>query len=369
MSGSLGATLASLVREGVADRLFTAACYEVHWRGRRVTAGCVGHLTARSRTEATRTTLFDLASLTKPLATALSAMKAAQAGELLLDAPLIDLLVSLSAHLSTSDSDPPLRSHRRLRQATVRQLLSHSSGLAPWAPLYKLGLSRRQFLGKILTDPPTADPGTKHQYSCLGYILLGEIVGAALRQPLGEFAREQLFHPLGLKDTGFRPRAADRSRAAATEYCPWRGYRARGQVHDENAFSLGGMAGNAGLFSTAADLSRLFRALLARKSPFDLTNSLYATYIGNQLKSIGAHASCGWCTYDGDSLTGARGFSPASFGHTGFTGTSVIVDPDNDGFAFLLTNRVYYGREFQQYGALRRTFYDRVGEGVRSRPR
>ncbi|NCO42277.1 MAG: esterase [Armatimonadetes bacterium CG_4_10_14_3_um_filter_66_18] len=357
---SLRQALDALVQQGVSQHLFTAACYEVHWRGARVARGECGRLSARSRFPATRTTLFDLASLTKPTATALSVLRLVSAGRLALD----DTLDRLCADLLPNQPDAPatpLRCHPKLRRATLRHLLTHTSGITAWQGLYKRGLSRWESAQAILGAEPKHPLGTHYEYSCLGYILLGEIVSAAAQRPLDAYTRGELHLPAGMKDTCFRPKPADRKRAAATELCPWRHKRARGFVHDENAFSLGGVAGNAGLFSTAADLSRLLRRLLGRRPPFDLSDPLYAAYTTNQLGGVGGHSSCGWFTHDSDMLPRPPGFSAASFGHTGFTGTSATLDPANEGFVFLLTNRVYYGRKYEPFRDFRRLFNETVG--------
>jgi CubicO group peptidase (beta-lactamase class C family) len=353
-------SLDKLVQQGISQRLFTAACYEVHWQGGRVARGEWGRLSASSQFPATRTALFDLASLTKPTATALSVLRLVSEGRLALD----DTLGRLCADLLPARPDPPatpLRCHPKLRRATVRHLLTHTSGIAAWEGLYKRGLGRWGFVQAVLGAEPKHKLGTRYEYSCLGYIVLGEIASAAAQMPLDAYARGKLHLPAGMKDTCFCPGPADWKRAAATERCPWRRKRARGFVHDENAFSLGGVAGNAGLFSTAADLSRLFRRLLSRRPPFTLPDPLHAAYTTNQLHGIGAHSSCGWFTHDSDMLPRPPRFSGESFGHTGFTGTSATLDPANDGFVFLLTNRVYYGRAYEPFRDFRRLFNETVG--------
>ena len=370
MSAALGRGLRDLIDRGLSDHLFTGACYEVHWHGKTVTRGQRGRLSARSGFPVDRSTLFDMASLTKPLSTALCVLRLVADGRLALDTTLPEVCERLSAQEHDADPPPPLRCHRSLRQATVRHLLTHASGIAAWQSLYKQGLSRRESLQTILGAKPKHKPGTHYEYSCLGYIVLGEIVNALADRPLDQFARSEVHAPAGMKDTRYCLASSDRRRAAATELCPWRGKRAWGFVHDENAFSLGGVSGNAGLFSTARDVSRFCRTLLS-PGQFGLPAKLFRAYTTNQLRDLGGHSSCGWFFYGSDLLSRPPGFSKRSFGHTGYTGTWAIFDPGNEGFAFLLTNRVYYGRDperYTRYSALRRAFAEAVGNGLRALP-
>lgn len=356
MKSALGRQLAEHVGWGLEAGICTAACYEVCWHGERLARGERGALSARSRFPATRTTLFDMASLTKPMATALAVLRLVADGRISFETTLEELLPVLGGAAG------PLDCHPRLASATLHNLLTHTSGISAWESLYKRGLSRRGFVEAILTTPPKHEPATVYEYSCLGYIVLGEVVAAVAGEPLDGYVRRVLHRPAGMRHTRYRPAPAQRRRAAATELCPWRGKRARGIVHDENAYSLGGVSGNAGLFSTARDVSRFCRALLDRRPPFaSLPPRLYRAYTANQLKALGFHSSCGWFTYASDMLYSPPGFSRRTFGHTGFTGTSVLIDPARNAYAFLLTNRVYYGREFQRYGDWRRQFYHTVG--------
>jgi CubicO group peptidase (beta-lactamase class C family) len=190
-------------------------------------------------------------------------------------------------------------------------------------------------------------PGSQSVYSDLGVILLGEILERAAGRPLEDFVRERVFEPLGMHDTLFRPPASLAARIAPTEFDPWRGRMVRGEVHDENAFALGGAAPHAGLFGTAGDLSRFAQMLLSggvlddRRIVSRETVELFTRRAGIP----GSDRALGWDTRSAEGSSAGTFFSSRSFGHTGFTGTSIWIDPERNLFVILLTNRVYPTRE------------------------
>ncbi|HEX9945327.1 MAG TPA: serine hydrolase domain-containing protein, partial [Thermoanaerobaculia bacterium] len=193
-------------------------------------------------------TLYDLASLTKVVATTTMAMILADEGRLELDQPVQKFLPGFQGPGKEA--------------VTVRHLLTHSSGLDAVAPLYKELRGRAAFRERIEAMDLVYRPGSRSTYSDLGIILLGEILERVAGQPLEAFVRERVFEPLGMHDTMFRPPAELRPRIAPTEHDPWRGRLVQGEVHDENAFAMGGVAPHAGLFSTAGDLARFAQMLL-----------------------------------------------------------------------------------------------------------
>jgi len=253
-------------------------------------------------------------------------------------------------------------------RVTVRHLLTHSGGLQWWAPLYKELQGKAAYLERIVAMDLAYDPGTKTVYSDLGVILLGDILervsGTASFEDL---ARLRVLGPLGMKDTGYRPAPALLERVAPTENDPWRGRVVRGEVHDENAAALGGVAPHAGLFGTAPDLAHLAQMLLdggsfaGRRIVSRATVELFTARAGVPASS----RALGWDTPADEtsqrsSVAGQPGFSSAgtllsarSFGHTGFTGTSMWMDPERELYVILLTNRVHPTRDNNQIREVR----------------
>jgi CubicO group peptidase (beta-lactamase class C family) len=257
---------------------------------------------------------------------------------------------------------------------TVRQLLTHSGGLLWWAPLYKELKGKEAYLERIVAMDLSYEPGTKSVYSDLGIILLGDILERLGGAPFEEMARRRVIGPLEMKDAQYRPPAALVPRIAPTENDPWRGRVVRGEVHDENALALGGVAPHAGLFATAADLSHLSQMLLdggsfgGRRIVSRATVELFTERAGVP----GSSRALGWDTpNDGEgersSTPGQPGYSSAgslfsarSFGHTGFTGTSMWMDPERDLYVILLTNRVHPTRENDKIAGVRPQVADAV---------
>ncbi len=278
-------------------------------------------------------TLYDLASLTKVVATTTMAMILVDEGRLDLDQPVREVLPGFQGTGKEA--------------VTVRHLLTHSSGLAAVAPLYKELRGREAFVERIQAMDLTYPPGSHSTYSDLGIVLLGEILERKAGRPLEAFVRARVFEPLGMRDTMFRPPAALLPRIAPTENDPWRGRMLRGEVHDENAFAMGGAAPHAGLFGTAGDLARFARMLLnggtfqGRRIVSRETVELFTRKAGIP----GSDRALGWDTKSAEGSSAGTLFSPRSFGHTGFTGTSLWMDPERGLFVILLTNRVHPTRE------------------------
>lgn len=262
----------------------------------------------------TRDTIFDLASLTKAVATATSVWTLIEAGRLALDDPA-------AAHVPGLD-----------RRITVRHLLQHTSGLPAVNPLREYEGTREEAIAAIAALPLEHPPGARVRYSDLGYVLLGEVVRGASGRPLDAYAAEAVFGPLGMTETRFRPPEAWRPRVAPTERAERRGGALiHGVVHDPRAWRLGGVAGNAGLFSTAADLSRFARAMLGA-DPVLRAETVAAMTAPVRLP--GGARTLGWDV-------GRRGLSARAYGHGGYTGTSLWIDPERDVFVLLLSNRVH----------------------------
>jgi CubicO group peptidase (beta-lactamase class C family) len=278
-------------------------------------------------------TLYDLASLTKVVATTTMAMILVDEGRLDLDQKVQEVL-------------PGFRGPGK-EAVTVCHLLTHSSGLPATAPLYQDIRGRAAYVQRIAAMDLVYPPGSQSVYSDLGVILLGEILERAAGRPLEDFVRERVLEPLGMRDTMFRPPAGLAARIAPTEYDPWRGRMVRGEVHDENAFAMGGAAPHAGLFGTAGDLARFAQMLLkggvldGRRIISQETVDLFTRRAGIP----GSDRALGWDTRSAEGSSAGTLLSARSFGHTGFTGTSIWIDPERNLFVILLTNRVHPTRE------------------------
>jgi len=290
----------------------------------------------------TPATIFDLASLTKPVATTTAAMRLVDRSALRLE----DEVGRYIPEFSGGEKD----------RVTIRHLLNHSSGLRAWQPLYKevIGSAqirsgrlraadgKKRVLDRILRNRLVYTPGSKSIYSDLGFILLGEIIERVSGISLDRFCRNEIFGPLRMRKTFFPSVGPDRAGPyASTERIDWRGRIVVGEVHDNNAYVMGGVSGHAGLFSTAADLDRFGRAMLeARRGESPLfSRKTVETFISRQ-DTPGSSWALGWDTPSKPSSAG-RYFSSHSFGHLGYTGTSLWIDPEDDLVVVLLTNRVH----------------------------
>lgn len=280
-----------------------------------------------SREAMTTDTIFDIASLTKPLGTTLAVMSLAERDRVRLDAPLGRYLREFRGPA--------------WRGVTLRRLLTHTAGLraVPPSELVAPGFpAAARALASLPLDYP---PGRGFAYSDTGFILLGEVVRRVSGQPLDRYLAERFFEPLGLGDTGFRPPRESLDRVAPTQVLD--GRPLRGEVHDPRARALGGVAGHAGMFSTASDLGRLVRALLAGGA-LDGRRVLKAETVRAMWQPMPdgeGKRALGWDVNSDYAMTMAPFFPPGSVGHTGFTGTAVWIDPPSRTYMILLTNRVH----------------------------
>ena len=276
----------------------------------------------------TRDTVFDLASLTKPVATATSVMQ-------LVDDSLLQLNDTVAQHL------PAFAAHGK-EAITVRDLLTHTSGLIADNPLADYEHGPAEAWDRICRLTPLADRGERFIYSDVNFIVLGRLVEALRDGSLADVAAERIFTPLGMTDAGFTPDAARRARAAATEQR--NGQWLRGEVHDPRAWKLGGVAGHAGLFATADDLARYARAMLGGGELAGA--SVLAAPVLSMMTSAtdvpgGRLRGLGWDKQSGYSSNRGTKLSPAAFGHGGFTGTSLWIDPQLDLFVVFLGSRLH----------------------------
>lgn len=329
MSSVRLATIDRVVKRGVEAGGYPGASVVVGRKGYSVWSRGFGSLdwTGRMNVSA-QESIYDLASLTKVVATTTAVMVLFDQGKVALDAPVSRYIPAFAGGLKD--------------QVTVRHLLTHRAGLSAGRELWRISSSPEQARAAVISSQINCVPGNCFEYSDLGADMLGFVVEAASGMRLDTFLENEVFSKLGMSDTRFRPEASDIARTAPTEIAPPRGYPLRGEVHDENAYALGGVAGHAGLFSTASDLSIFAQMLLdggtyaGKRIVADSTVSLFTR------RAAGTRA-LGWDTCDGDGGCGQY-LSERAFGHTGFTGTSLWIDPDRQMFVILLTNRVHAAR-------------------------
>ncbi|MBP0457158.1 serine hydrolase domain-containing protein [Streptomyces montanisoli] len=335
--------LRAILERGRAERVFSAAAWSVGTADEVLDRGWLGtRAWDDGAPEVDVSALWDLASVTKPIV-GLAVMA-------LVDRGLLTLADTVAEHL-------PRYAATDKAHLTVGQLLSHTSGLPGQVPMYRDHPTRESLLTALGTLPLTGPPGTRVAYSSQGFMLLGLIAEAASRQPLDALVADAVTGPLSMADTGFAPDAAGRARAVATERCPWRGRTVAGEVHDENAVVLGGVCGHAGLFAPLDDMERLGRSLAGGAREV-LRPGTYALMTAPHTDGLGLRRCLAWQGLDPVGSPVGTAFGPASYGHTGFTGTSVWVDPGAGLYAVLLTNRVHPTRQGDGIGAVRRTFHD-----------
>ncbi|MEM1852646.1 MAG: serine hydrolase [Thermofilaceae archaeon] len=292
--------------------------------------------------------VFDLASLTKVVATTPVVLRLVERGELSLDDPVSTYFPAFSSG-----------SKARVR---VWHLLTHTSGLPAHLPLYSLLSRREEVYSYVASVNLEYEPGSKVVYSDLGFILLGRIIEMVTGESLDRVVSELVLKPLGMRETTFNPEGDLKERAVATEFCRLRGRVLKGEVHDENAWFMGGVAGHAGLFSTAADLA-VYAQMWLNKGSFNGVRVLSPLTVElatrnhtqglNECRGLGWALNCRPCSC-GDLM------SPRAYGHTGFTGTSLWIDPELGIFIVLLTNRVHPTRENQCIQRARRLIHNAV---------
>jgi len=292
-------------------------------------------------------TLWDMASLTKVVGMTTAMMQLTEAGKVDLDAPVQRYVREFTGP--------------NKERVTVRQLLTHSSGLPAWRPLYKETDTPDAARALAIATALDTLPGIRMVYSDLGAIILGQIVERVSGEHLDDYLTRHVFVPLGMTSTRYRPGADLLPRIAPTEYDPWRQRKIRGEVHDENAFSLGGVSGHAGLFSTGHDVARLTRMYLngGTLDGVRIVSPETIRRFTTVQDSTMSNRALGWETPNGSNSAGHLMKRPA-FGHTGFTGTSIWVDPSRDLFVVLLTNRVNPTRQNVRINGVRSALADVV---------
>ncbi len=295
-------------------------------------------------------TIYDCASLTKVVVTLPLILQLIDRGEMRLNDPVRRYVPAFAANGKS--------------EVTLKHLLTHTSGLPSSKDMHSHGWTPEEIKAAVWNEALTFSPGTGCVYSDLNFITLGEIVSLLFGIPLDTAARKHIFEPLGMRDSTYCPAEALKPRIAATEFMD--GSFRWGDVHDENTAAMGGISGHAGLFSTAADLSIYAAMWLNRGRYHDgilLSSSSAATAARTHTAHLNANRGLGW-VLKGDPWDSSGDWSsPLSYGHTGFTGTSLWIDPETGVFVVLLTNRVHFGRG-KSVVRLRDCFHNAVAAAI-----
>ncbi|MGE5204104.1 MAG: serine hydrolase domain-containing protein [Chlamydiota bacterium] len=341
-----------ILQEAISEHVFPGCAISVLHRGRLVALKGLGHFTYEPSSPVVEAeTIFDLASVSKIVATTPMAMLLYERGQLDLEAPVTSLLPEFAG-------DDPRRD-----EVTVQMLLAHSSGLPAYERLFERAQTREELIRGALSMPLAADPGTRAEYSDIGFIILGELLVRLADEPLDRFCQREIFGPLGMARTCFCPPAAWRPQIPPT--VDDRAFRHRvvqGEVHDENASVMGGVAGHAGVFAPAADMALFAHAMLNGGRPI-LRPETLALFTHRQSQPPGSSRALGWDTPSQPSQSG-RHLSQTAFGHLGYTGTSLWIDPELQLAVTLLTNRTWPDHSSQAIKQIRPKFQDAVMEAL-----
>lgn len=318
----------------------------------------VGHYAVGDNRPVTPQTIYDLASLTKVIGLTTAVMMLVDSAKIELDAPVQRYV--------------PAFQGAGKERVTIRHLLTHSSGMPAWRRLFAESSTREEALALVDTTALLRQPGDTFVYSDLGAIALTQVVEAVTGQRIDAFLDARLFGPLGMGSTRYLPPVSWRDRIAPTENdTAFRHRMLHGEVHDENTGRLGGVSGHAGLFSNAPDLARFAQWLLDSRIPPGrpagtgafLPHDLVVEFTRRQGIPAGSSRALGWDTPSENSSAGTK-LGPHAFGHTGFTGTSIWIDPDRDLFIILLSNRVNPTRANTKILQVRRRVADLVADAV-----
>ncbi|MDT8068347.1 MAG: serine hydrolase [Terriglobia bacterium] len=340
----------SILEEAVSSRAFPGAAVSVTHRGEIVALKAVGHFTYDTNSPKVEpSTIYDIASVTKVVATTTAAVILYDQGSLDLNAKVADFF-------------PEFGTEPGKKRVTVRMLLAHSSGLPAYEKLFERAKSRAEILRLALEMPLAHPPLDRAEYSDIGFIILGEILSKLARQPLDRFCDEQIFKPLRMSFTGYHPREDWRTHIVPTVNNDFRGRIIQGEVHDENAWVMGGISGHAGVFSNVTDLAQFALCMLRLGSPIVKPSTLNL-FTRREEMPAGSSRTLGWDTPSSPSQSGQY-FSQRSFGHLGYTGTSLWCDPVRQLSVTLLTNRVWPDRSSQAIKYVRPRFHDAVVEAL-----
>jgi len=330
MSSSRLAAIERVVERGIKAGGYPGASVVVGRKGAAVFEQGFGKLSwsGNSTPVDAQRTIYDVASLSKVVGTTTAIMILYDEKKIGLDDPVVNYIPTFGG----GDKD----------KVTIRQLLTHTSGLPAGRDIWRIAQTPLEARALVLNTPLEGRPGAQYIYSDLGADILGLLVEVVAAEPLDKFLTRRVFEPLGMNETMYRPADSLRYRIAPTEVTPPRGYPLQGEVHDENAYALGGVAGHAGLFSTAADLS-VFAQMMLNGGEYNGVQIISKPTVELFTSRAFGHRALGWDTAEGDYGSG-RFLGPTAYGHTGFTGTSMWIDPEREMFVILLTNRVHAAR-------------------------
>jgi len=345
-----------ILRSAIDQRAFPGAAVAIAQQGKLIAHKGLGRFTYDATSSAvTAETVYDLASVTKVIATTAACMILHDRGLFKLDQPLVELLPGFD------ESGKGQEDARR--QVTLHMLLAHSSGLPAYVKLFQTAHHRDELLQQAIQVPLTAAPGSRAEYSDIGFILLGQALEKLSGEPLDQFCQREIFAKLNLALTCFNTPASLKLAIPPTE--DDRTFRRRlikGEVNDENASVMGGVAGHAGCFSTALDVSLFAQCMLRGGTPLVKKETL-EIFTRRQDSPAGTSRAPGWDTPSQPSQSG-KYFSSRSYGHLGYTGTSLWIDPDRQLSVTLLTNRTWPDRSSQSIKQIRPAFHDAVIEAL-----
>lgn len=330
MSGDRLEAIQRVVRRGISAGGYPGAAVIVGRNGSTVLEEGFGTLSWNDPQDPVdpHRTLYDIASLSKVVGTTTAMMILYDEKKIDLDTPVIRYLPTFAGGLKDN--------------VTIRQLLTHTSGLPAGRDIYRIAHSPVEARAALLATPLDYAPGQHYVYSDLGADVLGLIIEVVAGETLDKFLDRRVFAPLGMAQTFYHPADSVKYRTAPTSIDPPRGYPIRGEVHDENAWAMGGVAGHAGLFSTASDLA-LFAQMMLNGGEYGGVQIISKPTVDLFTRRAFGHRALGWDTADGNFGSG-RYLGPNAYGHTGFTGTSIWIDPDRQMFMILLTNRIHAAR-------------------------
>ena len=341
-----------LLAKAIADRAFPACSLAVTYRGELIAHKALGRFTFDLSSPAVSAdNIFDIASVTKVVATTAMAMILYERGVLDLEAPVAALIPEFA-----SDDE-------RRCEVTLRMLLAHSSGLPAYEKLFLRAKTRDELLRATFATELTADPGTRAEYSDIGFIILGIALERLADESLDRFCQREVFGPLAMSHTTFNPaKALSKAIPPTADDQTFRHRVIEGEVHDENASVMGGVAGHAGTFSTTEDLARFAHAMLNGGRPI-LRPDTVAVFTRREAAPACTSHALGWDTPSSPSQSG-KYFSARSFGHLGYTGTSLWIDPERLLSITLLTNRTWPDCKNQAIKQVRPAVHDAVIEAL-----
>lgn len=341
-----------ILADAVEQRAFPGAALAATHGGKLVGLKTLGRFTFDVTSPSVEAeSIFDLASLTKVVATTSMAMILYERGLLDLEMPVVGIL----PEFQSEDS--------RRKEVTFRQLLAHSSGLPGYERLFLWSKFKDELLHKAFAVPLKHNPGARAEYSDVGFILLGVALERIAGEPLDRFCQREIFGPLGMSHTSYNPPASSKSKIPPTaDDKTFRKRVIQGEVQDENASVMDGVAPHAGLFATASDLAIFAQAKLNGGAPI-LRRETLSSFTRREQSPAGTSRALGWDTPSKPSQSG-KYFSPSSFGHLGYTGTSLWIDPERQISVTLLTNRTWPDCANQAIKEVRPAFHDAVMEAL-----